>query len=100
MDLGMARADHQVRPRMGKKVSGERYMTPDELEALMSPIFGGYGWQARFGRLVDVTPGSLSRWMTGRNPIPKWVAVMAWALTKLHQQGVPIVDEFRPVSPD
>ncbi|ETX13627.1 antirepressor [Roseivivax halodurans JCM 10272] len=41
-------------------------------------LFGnGTGWQARLSEAIGVTPGAVTRWLSGCNPIPTPVSLVA-----------------------
>lgn len=83
----------RITPRTSRK-GDSTLMTPLDLEIIMSELFGARGWKTRLCELLEVEPSTVTRWCNGRNPIPKWLTVLAWALVQLRQRDVAIPDEF------
>lgn len=68
-------------------------MHPDELQAMMMSLFGKR-WQAQLAKVVDVNVTTVNRWARGKQPIPRWVQVLAWSLTMNKQHGVVLPNRF------
>jgi transcriptional regulator with XRE-family HTH domain len=48
-----------------------RRLSPEELRMIGTKLFGDrLGWQVRVARAIGVSPGAITRWLSGGTPIP------------------------------
>lgn len=64
-------------------------MTPTELEARASALFGR-NWQTAFARHSGVDARTVRRWKAGTISVPPWVPVMLHAWERLAEMGVSV----------
>ena len=57
-----------------------------EASALMTELLTALGWsQAKFARKLGVDPNTVTRWIRGHTPVPKWALEYLQALNALKQ---------------
>jgi hypothetical protein len=62
-------------------------MTPDELAAVGSSLFGPT-WQTRLANALGVNDRTLRRWASGENAIPAYVRVELLVLCEKRREGI------------
>lgn len=65
-------------------------MTPAELRSTIDAL----GWsQARLARAVGTTPRAISRYATGKQPVPPPIAAYLALLSRLHAAGLSVENQ-------
>lgn len=65
-----------------KRTPTDNTMTPDELASALAEL----GWsQAELGRRLGMAPDTVSRWATGRVPMPVWLTAHMGLLLELRE---------------
>lgn len=63
------------------------YMTVNDLDYLCRQIFASTAWKGRLAALIEVDVTTISRWCSGALPLPKWLAILVWALWTARMHG-------------
>ena len=65
-----------------KRTPNDNTMTPDELASVLAQL----GWtQAELGRRLGMAPDTMSRWATGKVPMPVWLTAHVGLLLELRE---------------
>lgn len=78
----------------GSDVAG--VLTGEEFAAQLSAIFGSHGWRAAFERGTGYSRTQIHRYETGRDPIPKRVAIILELLAVIKAFDMPMPEKFSP----
>lgn len=71
-------------------------MSPQMFAYQLKRLFGPRGWQQAFARGTGLSPASVSRWASGEQPIPLYVAVLVEMMRLLARNNLPLPDTFEP----
>lgn len=75
---------------MGRRIGA---MTVSEFEAVLQGVLG-YGWKTRFSVGTGIATSTISRYMSGRYPIPQYIAVLVRLLFASAKRGEPVPRGF------
>ena len=64
------------------RIPNDNTMTPDELASVLAQL----GWtQEELGRRLGMAPDTVSRWATGKVPMPVWLTAHVGLLLELRE---------------
>lgn len=69
-------------------------LSPAEFSEMMNEALGGRGWQGTFARGTGLSPSTVTRYLQGVFPIPKYVALIVHMLAISRRAGLPLPDGF------
>lgn len=69
-------------------------LAPAEFAEMMHEALGGRGWQGVFARGTGLSPSTITRYLQGVFPIPKYVALIVHMLAITRRAGLPLPDGF------
>lgn len=72
----------------------EVFLEPDEFVAICREALGGRGWQKAFLSGTGMAQSTITRYIRGVFPIPKYVAMIVRLIQALRLRGIPLPEEF------
>lgn len=69
-------------------------LTPEEFEAIGRAALGGHGWQRRFIAGTGLAQSTITRYLRGVFPVPRYVATILELVQTLRNAGLPLPQAF------